>query len=331
MKDRDNDVQNLEQGILDNWSRLNDPTTQKKAEREMYRSVSRARTSDPRTDPQTLARMLGRFEERWELKKKNWFPPGTPEAFREAFFPVVERVLTLPPVEQRPAEVVQYWTEEMFQFWVRWPEEVRDAMIQERILRGLLPPTDVISQIRAQVLDSIEQARLIRELAERCEADVALCLHRAKELFQESLFGRLRTVILDTCQEVAIRAIGELAPELNEDVETALLRKARIDELAQIEKERLDTRAPGAPTSGKQYFENLLNEAQQALHPLGLGNNKTAVVEYINRHHPKVRCSSVRQLDRLLERHALGGKFPPDKGKTRRGRRRQVSPRQKSK
>ncbi|MGH9938166.1 MAG: hypothetical protein ACREAM_18120, partial [Blastocatellia bacterium] len=63
------------------------------------------------------------------------------------------------------------------------------------------------------------------------------------------------------------------------------------------------------PTLTKEECEALIDEAREKLKPVELDQRKNAVVEYISAHHPAVRCSSVKQLNRLLEKFGLESKF----------------------
>lgn len=75
-----------------------------------------------------------------------------------------------------------------------------------------------------------------------------------------------------------------------------------LKERERVERVRLGTPTPGAPALTKEVFEALLDEAQAELKPLNMDQTKTAVLAYINNNYPSIRCGSVKQLNRLLQK-----------------------------
>lgn len=286
---------------------FNAPTEaeKKKAERELAEHIARPKQTD---DIEQLAR---EFEIR--LKRAARLPPGATPEQREAFAPLLERVAAIPPFDKWHIVGFDLWTQHLVKFSFDFGVEPLAALLSLKALGLICPPPEVFTAATAGA-DGIELARKRRAFVEAVEADVVRVVLKARKYFAEALSARLGSVLDETLHEIALRAIDELEPELNivgkDDVRRA--RQVVLDEWTKIEKVRLGTPAPGAPTLTKEVFEAMIDDAQEKLRPAKMDQNKTAVVLYIKENYPAVRCGSVVQLNRLLKKHGLEGKFPKE-------------------
>lgn len=304
-----------------------DWNTKKQAEREISQHAARPGLTELPSELDSTfwskwEDHVSDFWERWELLKQ--LPPGTPQEYQDAFNPIIEKNVSIPPPEQQNVIEFTLWTQHLVHFGFAYGEECIDALLWKSVHSRLSISPEQFNR-KTSDSDDIERARKVRELVERHEADVTLCVSRAKEMFLDALRGRLGSVVIEACNECAIRAIDELLPKLHNDCEVSpsTLRESELKWWAGVEKARFDTRLGPRTFKSAEDVEALIDEACEKLKPAGLENNKTAVLQYINRHYPTIRCSSVKQLNRLLKKFGLTGKFPPDEGETRRKRRRQ--------
>lgn len=308
------DERDLERALEEHGRRIFDAPTdaeRKRAERELAEHIARPKQTDD------LDKIAREFEIR--LKRAFAFPPDTPAEYTEAFTPFIERMATIPPPDKQEIIGWDLWTQHMVLFSFQYGIEPLCAQMGLKVFDLLSPPPAVFAAATDD-LDDIERARKRREFVERVEADVVKVVRRALDLFVEALRGRLGSVLDETLSEIALRAIDELAPELNNvgEKDATNLRRLVFKEWEKVEKVRLGTPPPGAPTfNTKQEVEALIDEAQARLQPAGMDQIKTTVLQYINKHYPAVRCSSIKQLNRLLKKFDLEHKFEGDEERTK--------------
>jgi hypothetical protein len=303
------DEGDLERALEEHARRIFDaPTEQerKKAEKELAEHIARPKQTD---DIEKIARDFV-----IRLKRAASLPPGATPEQREAFAPFLERVAAIPPYDEWHVEGFDLWTQHMVRFSFDYGFEPLAALLGLKVLTLIIPAPKIFAAATDDP-DDIEGARKRREVVEFVQADVIRVVGKAIEYFPAALSGRLGTVLDETLHEITLKAIDELEPELNtidkEDVRRA--RRLVLDEWTKIEKVRLETPPPGAPTfNTKEEFEALIDEAQASLKPSKIDQNKTAVLAYINANYPAIRCGSVYQLNRLLKRYGLEGKFSKD-------------------
>lgn len=310
----------FEKRIEEKWKSLGNPKTRAKANQEINRHAAHPGLVE------IPAEIAQQFQERIQFMRKHPFPPDTPQEYVDSFLPLVEHYFSIPPIEDQHVISFDLWTQHLVLFTFAYGEECINSFLWKQVFTLLsLPPDFFLECVNGDLPDGTDKAEAIRAIVKIIDKDVLICYERALEMFVEVLRSRLGTIVVDTYQECAIRAINELRAELTfgDSLNLPKLRQTLLKGWTGIQKVRLETPPPGAPTfKTAQEFEILLDEAQEKLATLGLEYSKTAVVEYINRHHPNVRCSGTRHFNRLIDKFGMAHKFPPDRGETRHKRRR---------
>src|SRR5262245_61479910 len=299
------DERDLERAAKEHWLRMTNAKTEqerRKAERELAEHIARPGLTD------SIEELARTFEIR--LKGSATLPPGTPAEYRGGFAPLLERMATIPPSDKWQVEPWELVTQHMVKFHFAYGIEPLIAQLTLKVFGEIAPSPKVFAAATADS-DDIERARKTREFVEGVGEVIDEIAGRAIVHFVEALRGRLGFVLDQTLSEITVRAIDELEAELNSEGEkhAARLRKFVLDEWTKVEKVRLGTPSAGAPSLTKEAFEALIDEGQAKLKPLKMDQNKTAVVAYINDNYPAVRCGSVYQLNRILKKHGLEGKF----------------------
>lgn len=195
----------------------------------------------------------------------------------------------------------------MVQFHFTYGIETLTALLGLGAFARLSPSPNQFQRIVSDP-DSNEQAMKTNQLVGAVVSDVTKCVDGACKMFEEALRGRLGTVVNQTIDEIIVRSIeGQLLRLTNvRDIRPADLRNSVLETWQGVEKVRIGTPAQGAPTfKSAEEVEALILEAKENLAPSGLENNKTAIVEYIKHHYPSIRCGSVKQLNRLIEKFEL--------------------------
>jgi hypothetical protein len=260
------DERDLERTLEEHRRRIFEAPTdaeRKKAERELAEHVARPKQTDD------LDKIAREFEIR--LKRAASLPPGATPEQREAFAPFLERVATIPPHDQQEVIGWDLWTQHMVHFFFQYGVEPLCAQLGLKVFGLLSPPPEVFVAATADA-DDIERARKRRAFVEFVEADVIQVVGKAIEYFPEALSGRLGSVLDETLHEIALRAIDELAQELNtvgkEDVRRA--RALVLDQWTKIEKVRLGTPAHGGNRSKadlsqlKKHFDAHIEVVKEA-------------------------------------------------------------------
>jgi hypothetical protein len=316
---RENDQRDLGQLLADYTRRHFQAKTdveRKRLQRELDRHIARPELivkQELTRDVEILAR---EFEIR--LKKASSPPPNLIPAYREAFRPFFERMGALPPPGQWEWFAFDLWTHYMTRFYFVYGAEPLRELLAREAFRLIAPSIEYFEKATAAA-DDVERARRTRAFVEAVEADVDLIVEEALRRFAVALGYRLGAVLNETLDEVALAALDEMKGQLRTIGErlaaesrdrVAEIRDHILKERMRVEKVRLGTPAPGAPTLTKEEFEALIDEAQAALRPLNMSTTRTAVVAYLNNNYPAVRCGGVKQLKRLLDKFGLEHKFP---------------------
>src|SRR5262249_23565227 len=140
------------------------------------------------------------------LKRAASLPPGATQEYREAFAPFLERVATIPPHDKWEVPAWDLWTQHMVRFSFAYGVEPLCALLGLKVV-GLRSPTPDIFEEVTFDLDDAERARKTRELVERVTTDVVKVVQVAIGHFLDALCGRLGSVLDETLNEVAVRAI----------------------------------------------------------------------------------------------------------------------------
>lgn len=259
------------------------------------------------------------------LRRASSPPMDMPPEWREAFGSFFERMGNVPPPDQWSWFAFDLWTHYVVRFFfVYGAEPLRELLAREAF--WLIAPSVEYFEAARAASDDIERARKTRAFVEAVEGDVDEIVDLAIGRFAEALSYRLGAMLNDTLSEIALWALDNIKGELKTmGKERAPQARDRVAEMRDhflkrrmsVEKVRLGTPPPGAPTLTKEEFEALIDEAQAALKPAKIGQNKTAVVACVNANYPAVKCSSVKQLNRLLKKFELEHKFQGEEDGTK--------------
>lgn len=304
------DEQDLERALEEHARRIFNASNEqerKKAERELTEHIARPGLTD------NLEELVRDFEIR--LKRSATVRPNMPAEYREAFEPFLKRVAAIPPFEKWEVPAWDLWTQHMVKFSFAYGADPLFALLGLKAFALIAPSAEYFEAVTAAP-DDIERARKMRAFVEAVEADVFRIVEVAAGRFVEALRGRLGVVLDETLGEIAVWALNELGAELKTTGEkhVAQVRDHILKEYTKVEKVRLGTPAPGAPTLTKEVFEAIIDKAQADLKPHKMDQTKSAVVTYIKNNYPAVRCSDRKQLNRMLEKYGLEHKFTEEAG-----------------
>jgi len=252
------------------------------------------------------------------LKRASSPPMDMPPEWKEAFGPFFERMGNVPPPDQWQWFSFELWTHYVIRFYFVYGAEPLRALLEREAFWLIAPSVEYFEAARA-ASDDIERARKTPAFVEAVEGDVDAIVDLAIGRFAKALSYRLGAILNDTLSEITLWALDNIKGELKTmGKERIAQARDRVTEMRDhflkrrisVEKVRLGTPPPGAPTLTKEEFEALIDEAQAALKPADMDQTKTVVLAYINKHYPAVKCGSVKQLNRLLKKHGLEHKFP---------------------
>ncbi len=314
-RDTDDEKRDLEQAIEGFQQReFNAQTKQEKnkVRRELASHIARPELTD------NLEDLVRNLEVRLKSAAASLLE-GAPPAYREAFLPLLEKLVSISSPDQQEKVSYHLWTQHLVYFRFVYGMEPLRAILGLKAFGALrLPP----EAFEAATFDSdeAERARKTQEITTTFEGVVDGCVSHASDLFVDALRGRLGSVIEETANEVMIRAISAELPDDDVEKRVAKLRSHAFDLWQDVEKMRLGIRPQGPYTfQHREELEVLIDQAQEKLKPAGLDHVKKTVVAFINEHYPQVRCGSVKQLNRLLDKFDLHHKFPEAKEKEKRG------------
>jgi hypothetical protein len=298
------DQSDFERELEEGRQRLFNPKTYSKQRKTIAHHAARPGLTD------SLEEIYKHFLFRLTHMQK--MPPDTPKEYCETFEPMVRRNTQVPLRHKLGKMNYDLWTQHFVHFNFSYSPEFLRAILWHTLFLRIAPDPEVFFAALQEGFKEMARNDIKQQIADGVESDVSKCVELAFQSFVEALRGRLGTIVTDTCDELAITVIEKLSAQLllGPGMDIAKMREMRLREVEEVEKARLNTPSPGAPTfQSKEEVEALIDEAKEKLKPARLENNKTVIVKYINEHYPSVRCSSTKQLNRLLDKFKLHHKF----------------------